>query len=78
MTIEQELQSIYYVIEQKVDEYRKKYGQPEFIKIPSWMYSEIIMSANYTMLFDRKHGKLFGLTVCPTNSIQQFDEIEVF
>lgn len=78
MAIDKGTQSIIIIIDQKVDEYRKKYGQPEFIKLPFWIYRKLVLSENYTIMCNHKYGKLFGLTVCPTNSIERPDEIEVF
>lgn len=68
------------IVSQKKAEYAHKYGQPKFVKLPNHIYSVLRCTdlIYIETLIDGHPDMLMGLIVCPTNSIQTFDEIEVF
>ena len=76
---QEQLKELCRVVDQKVTEYKRKYGKPNYIKLPEWIYRESLLTL--TMMFvNTKHDILyvFGLIACPTVSIERLDEIEVF
>lgn len=67
-------------VNDKKAEYIKKFGLPNYIKIPSHLYRKMKAAS---MIYEEScqifHPEmLMGLIVCPTESIEEIDEIEVF
>lgn len=66
------------------DLYQKQYRcEPRYVKIPEYLYPKLKLSyASYLRedadARDKPIDLFMGLIVCPTPSITDFDEIEVF
>ena len=75
MITNNELNEVCRVVGDKVFEYTKKYGKPNFIKIPSRMYRELVVANERSVA---EPTLLLGMKICPTVSIERPDEIEVF
>lgn len=71
-------------VRQRVDklcaDYTYKYGKnPKFVKIPQWLHSPITLSNNIMYWANNgSYGTIWGLNLCPTESISEISEIEVF
>ena len=62
------------------EEYVRNYGSPRFVKLPLWTYSALKQwSVIYNEVLEASSPeRLIGLNVCPTNSIERIEDIEVF
>ncbi len=76
---------LYKLIDRKACEFVKRYGgRPRYIKIPEWVYDALnrydfgFRCRPVGNGFTNKPETLFGYIVCPTASIEQTDDIEVF
>ncbi len=69
-------------IERIGEEYELRYGTPNYVKIPLWIFNALRVTKKmlcaYTGDDDVEVKKIAGLTVCPTLSIEKIEEIEVF
>ena len=73
------------VVIEKAKVYFEKYNEnPRFIKMPEYMLEvlkqKLIETVNYyeRTYEDLEEFSFMGMKVCPTKSINMFDEIEVF
>lgn len=71
------------ITEKKIDYYEKYHHRPCYVKIPLWLYTELLQQcdnmSNPNLEFrNMAPERLCGLLVCPTVSIEQISEIEVF
>ena len=73
------------IVVRKVNDAKQKYinkyhGVPNFVKLPVRVYDRLRFSnLIYTeVCLDYQPEMLMGLRVCPTFSIEDIDEIEVF
>lgn len=76
-----ELQSaVFKVVNSKKAEYHKRYGTPKYVKLPYWVYRNLSVTRFiYTETCqDCCPQMLMGLIVCPTNCIENIEDIEVF
>lgn len=68
------------IISKKRELFEREYKcRPRYIKIPEYIYREILRLDNSWIVVDKQCGEtLFGLKVCPTISIERLEDIEVF
>ena len=62
-----------FIITKKEIYERLFHEQPNYIKLPMWVYRRAIKETVFP-----KYDLICGLIPCPTNSIQSINEIEVF
>lgn len=69
-------------IERLGEEYELRYGTPNYVKIPLWMFNALQAARKILCPYigndDVVLEKIAGLTVCPTVSIEKIEEIEAF
>lgn len=68
-------------IYQKITEFRTKYKvHPQFMKIPVWVYQYVKVLPDCICIDGggATQETFFGLVLCPTISIENLDDIEVF
>lgn len=76
MDTENIIQAICEEVEHKKLVYQCKYArEPQYIKIPIGYYNTL---RGINMLYSPEIITFCGLKLCPTYSIEQIDEIEVF
>ena len=52
---------------------------PRYIKLPEYIYREILRLENHWIVVEKQSGEtLFGLKVCSTVSIEKLEDIDVF
>ena len=79
-----DIEKIDIIVKNKIYDFCKKYNdKPNFIKIPFWAYEglKIYMKqlTTYSVIKDDDQPITYrNLLLCPTTSIYELDEIEVF
>lgn len=80
-----DVDDLYKLIDRKVCEFVRRYGgRPKYIKIPKWVYDALnrydfgLTCRPVGNGFAKDPETLFGYIVCPTESIEQTEDIEVF
>lgn len=60
--------------------YIDKYGIPRYVKLPYWIYRKLsVTELMYNEVCEQFSPEmLLGLIVCPTYSIENIEDIEVF
>lgn len=68
------------IIFKKIELFEREYKcRPKYIKLPEWIYKEILRLKNSWIVVKKQSGEtLFGLKVCPTVSIERLEDIDVF
>lgn len=80
-----DVDDLYKLIDRKAYEFSERYKRkPRYIKIPEWVYEAVdryefgFWCRPIGNGFINQPQTLFGYIVCPTVSIEQIDDIEVF
>ena len=68
------------IVDRKCCEYMEKYHvKPQFIKLPMWIYKIIFKYPGFVRVDRYTQNKtVYGLALCPTISIEESSDIEVF
>lgn len=75
------LDKVAYDIAKRINEFHEKYGiRPHYIKLSNWLYEKLMAYFITEFYKDAKTGMvtIYGLIACPTISIQEPDQFEVF